>query len=94
MIKTKTEEVRAFIKGLIKSDMPTEDIDKHQKMLETLDEIDKDEESYNKEINSCKDKIVSLIKAEGSANPPQENEGDKKPRSLEEIAKSMTNGGK
>lgn len=94
MIKSKTEEVRAFIKSLIKSDMSTEDIDKHQKMLDKLDEIDKDEDSYTQEINSCKDKIVSLIKTEGSANPPQDGEGDKKPRSLEEIAKSIANGGK
>ena len=94
MIKSKTEEVRAFIKGLINPNMSSEEIDKHQAILNKLDEIDKDEDSYNKEINSCKDKIVSLIKSEGSANPPQENEGDKKPRSLEEIAKSISNGGK
>ena len=93
MIKSKTEEVRAFIKGLINKDMSSEDIEKHQKMLDNLDAIDKDEESYTKEINSCKDKIVSLIKSEGSANPPQEEE-NKKPRSLEEIAKSISNGGK
>lgn len=91
MIKTKTENVRAFIKGLISSDMSAEDIDKHQKVLDTLDEIDKEEDSYTNEINVCKDKIVSLIKTEGTANPPQD-EGNKQPRSLEEIAKSISGG--
>ena len=94
MIKSKTKEVRDFITGLINSDMSTEDIEKHQKMLSKLDEIDKEEESLTQEINSCKDKIVSLIKTEGSANPPQDGEGNKNPRSLEEIAKSIANGGK
>ena len=74
--------------------MSAEDIDKHQKMLNQLDEIDKEEESYTKEIGECKDKIVSLIKTEGTANPPQDGEGNKQPRSLEEIAKSIANGGK
>ncbi len=93
-MKEKISNVREFIKGLITTEMSNEDIEKHQKMLNELDDIEKEEESYKKEISECKDKIVSLIKTEGSSNPPKEDGGNQQPRSLEEIAKSISNGGK
>lgn len=90
MIKEKTGSIREFIKGLINSDMSKEQIDKHEQAVKMLDEIDQEDESKDKEIRDCKDKIVSLIKTEGSSNPPEDSE--KKPRSLEEIAKATLGG--
>lgn len=89
-IKEKTGNVRDFIKGLINSDMSKEQIDKHEQAVKMLDEIDQEDEAKDKEIRECKDKIVSLIKTEGSSNPPED--GEKKPRSLEEIAKATLGG--
>ena len=90
MIKEKTGSIREFIKGLINSDMSKEQIDNHERFVKMLDEIDQEDESKDKEIRDCKDKIVSLIKAEGSSNPPED--GDKKPRTLEEIAQATLGG--
>lgn len=90
MIKEKTGSIREFIKGLINSDMSKEQIDQCEGMVKQLDEIDQEDESKDKEIRECKDKIVSLIKTEGSNNPPED--GEKKPRSLEEIAKATLGG--
>ena len=90
MIKQKTGDVRNFIKGLINPDMSKEQIDQYEQAVKQLDEIDQEDEAKDKEIRECKDKIVSLIKTEGSSNPPED--GDKKPRSLEEIAKATIGG--
>lgn len=90
MIKEKTGSIREFIKGLINPDMSKEQIDQYEGMVKQLDEIDREDESKDKEIRDCKDKIVSLIKTEGSSNPPED--GEKKPRSLEEIAKATLGG--
>ncbi len=90
MIKEKTGSIREFIKGLINPDMSKEQIDQYEGMVKQLDEIDQEDESKDKEIRDCKDKIVSLIKTEGSSNPPED--GEKKPRSLEEIAKATLGG--
>lgn len=90
MIKQKTGDIRNFIKGLINPDMSKEQIDQYEQAVKQLDEIDQEDEAKDKEIRECKDKIVSLIKTEGSSNPPED--GDKKPRSLEEIAKATLGG--
>ena len=91
-IKEKTKVVKEFLKSHITKDMKTEDIEKYQQMIQHLDDIDGEEDTYTKEISDCKDKIVSLIKNEGSANPPQD-EQEKQPRSLKEIAESISKDG-
>ncbi len=59
-------------------------------MIRELDEVEKEEDSYKQEISSCKDQIVSLVKSQGSATPPQDE--PRQPRSLEEIANAITGG--
>lgn len=89
MIKEKTTAVKDFLKGLITKEMSTEEIDKYQNAISQLDEVEKEEESYTKEISECKDKIVSMVKSQGNANPPQD---EKKPRTLEEITNDLYGG--
>lgn len=89
MIKERTSNIREFIKGLITKEMSTEEISKCESMISELDEMDKEEDSYQSEISSCKDKIVSLVKSQGNDTPPQE---EKKPRTLEEISNDLFGG--
>lgn len=91
-IKESTSSLREYIKGIISPDMSKEELDKHEGMLKKLDEIDQENDSQENEIKSCKDKIVSLIRTEGSSNPPREDGGTKTPRTFEEIAQDMFGG--
>lgn len=91
-IKESTSQLRDYIKGIINQDMTAEEISKHEGMLKKLDEIEQESDSQENEIRSCKDKIVSLIKTDGSSNPPREDGGTKTPRSFEEIANDMFGG--
>lgn len=94
MIKDSTGKVKDFIKGLITSEMESSELQKYQDMITELDSIDNDEARIQKELTDCKDQIVKLVKSQGSANPPKEQIGEPTPRSLEEIASSVINGGK
>lgn len=90
-MKERTSVLKAYLQELMTKEWSAEQISKHNEMLAELDELDKEEEAYKKEIADCKDIIVSSVKSQGNGNPPQE---EKKSRSLEEIAKDMLNGGK
>ena len=90
-IKEITSDIRAYLQEITTKDMTAEQLEKHNRMISRLDEADKEEDAYAKEISDCKDIIVGKIKSQGSAVPPQE---EKKPRSLEEIAQDILNGGK
>lgn len=89
-MKEKTSALRAYLQELTTKEMSAEQLEKHNQMLALFDEIDKEDEANVKEIQDCKNIIVSNIKSQGSAAAPQE---EKKPRSLEEIAKDMLNNG-
>lgn len=89
-MKESTNKIREYLNGLITKEMSAEQLEKHQEMLGELDKIDTAEDTYNKEIDDCKDQIVKLVKSQGTANPPQD--GPKQPRSLEEIATAIIGG--
>lgn len=90
----RTETIQAFIKSLITNETPVDDVNKYQEMVKELSTIDDEIESTNHELNKCKDKIVELVNSQGDATPPKEPNGNQTPRSLEEIAQSVINGGK
>lgn len=89
-----TNNVINFFKGLISSDTTTaEDVEKYQGFIKELEEVDQESLKKDEDISNYKDKIVSLVNHQGSANPPKDDVGNT-PRSLEEIAQSVINGGK
>ena len=90
-IKEKTSSIREYLKSLINNEMSADQLDKHQSVLAELDEIDKEDTANLQEITSCKDKIVSLVKSQGTATPPKDTV-EKEPRSLEEIAQAIMGG--
>lgn len=89
MIKETTSKLREYLQSIMTKDMSAEELEKHQTALSSLDSLDNEEESYQNEIASCKDQIVRLVKSQGNANPPKE---EQQPRSLEEIANAITGG--
>ena len=91
-MKEKTKALREYLQSLTTKEMNAEQLEKHNNMISSLDEIDKDEDAYVKEIADCKDIIVSKIKSQGTSTPPKD-EQDKKPRTLEEIARETLNAG-
>lgn len=93
MIKDSTNKVREFLKSKITSEMSTDEINSYQKMIEELDSIDNEDEKASQELTKCKDTIVTLVNKQGNANPPKDETGQQAPRSLEEIAQSVVNGG-
>lgn len=94
MSKDSTGKLRDFIKGLMTNEMETSELQKCQEMLGELDSIDSNEEQYKQDLTDCKDQIVKLVKSQGTSNTPKDEIGEPQPRSLEDIAKSVINGGK
>lgn len=89
-----TNNVINFFKGLISSDTTTaKDVAKYQGFIKELEEVDQESLKKDEDISNYKDKIVSLVNHQGSATPPKDDAGNT-PRSLEEIAQSVINGGK
>jgi len=93
-IKTSTQNLREFITSQIKSDMEKSEIDKYQEILKELDTINSEDDARDKELVECKEVIIKQVKTSGSKDEPKEQESEKEPRSLEEIAQSIENGGK
>lgn len=89
MIKESTAALRNYLQGITTKDWSSEQLQVHQEMIAKLDEIDTEDNKNLKEISDCKDQIVSLVKSQGSSNPPKEEE---KPRTLEEIANAIKGG--
>lgn len=90
MIKDRTKVLREYLQSITTKDMSAEQLEKHQSMINELDEVDKEDDLNLKEISDCKDQIVSLVKSQGSSNPPKDE--PQKPRSLEEIAQATIGG--
>ena len=90
MIKDRTARIREYLQSITTKDMSADDLKVHQSMIAELDEVDKEDDSNLKEISDCKDQIVSLVKSQGSSNPPKDE--PQKARSLEEIASAMIGG--
>ena len=94
MIKDSTNKVRDFLKSKITTEMSNDENNAYQSILEELDVIDKEDDAHSQELTKCKDTIVTLVNKQGSANPPKDAVGEQAPRTLEEIAVSVVNGGK
>lgn len=88
-----TDKVRNFLKGKINDQMSAEELQDYQSMLEELDNIDNESKATHEELAKCKDQIVTLVRTQGTATPPADDP-EPKPRSLQEIANSVINGGK
>ena len=94
-MKEKVEKIKEFLKGLINTDMDTETINKYNEIIGQVDAILDEHNGLEKELVSAKDTIVNLVKTQGNSNPPQDpTPQEKQPRGLEEIAQSISNGGK
>ena len=87
------ENVKNFLKGLITSETSTDDVQKYQGLISEIEEVEQEQKSTSDELAKCKDTIVSLVNHQGSAKPPKDDVNTQ-PRSLEEIAQSVINGGK
>ena len=94
-MKEKVELIKEFLKNHITSDMDTETIKSYNDMIEQADAILDEHNDLEKELVSAKDTIVKLVKTQGNSNPPSDpTPQEKQPRGLEEIAESISNGGK
>ena len=93
-IKENSNVIRQYLKDMTSADMSSEQLERHNSIIKMLDDNDAEEDKLITEINKGKNTIVSLIQSQGSAVAPQNPSGEPTPRSLEEIAQSIVNGGK
>lgn len=93
-IATNINLVKDFLKGKINNEMSSEELDSYNKMLGACDEVLNADTSRDNEVSSLKDVIIRSVQTTGDSKPPKEEQEEKKPRTLEEIANDVKSGGK
>lgn len=93
-IKDYSKTIKDFITGLITPEMEKSKIDEYNNILNVVDSINSEDESRDNELVECKEVIIQQLKSQGSSDEPKEEKEEVQPRSLEEIATSISNGGK
>lgn len=84
--KEKVSQLKELAKSkMVKEDSSAEEIQAYTDYENSLNGL---EEEYNKELEEkakLKDTIVRLVSNQGDGKKPQEESGESKPRTLEEI---------
>ena len=94
-IRDYSKTIKDFITGLITPEMEKSKIDEYNNILNVVESINSEDESRDNELVECKEVIIQQLKSQGSSDEPKEEQVQEvQARSLEEIATSISNGGK
>lgn len=94
-IQSLMTDLKGYLSGLITEDMNVEQINEINAHINKCDEALDEYKKTDDELLSAKETIIKIVKNSGSSEVPQDSsEVSKAPRSLEEIANSIKNGGK
>lgn len=88
-IKDLSKDIKDFLTSSINADMPKEQIDKYNEIIGLCDSIDEENSAQEKELHDCKEVIIKQVRSQGSSDKPKEEESEKQPRTLEQIAQDL-----
>ena len=80
---------KASLKDGLKPDSSADDIKRIDSLCSKLDEIESEANTTLKDKADITDMYIQAVKNQGSVEAPKEDNGEKTPRSLEEIAQEV-----
>ncbi|MBO7716802.1 MAG: hypothetical protein J6S85_24760 [Methanobrevibacter sp.] len=92
-IQEKMEAIKSYLQGMIKPEMEVNTITSINDQIKMCDEVIEDSKKTQDELVQAKEVIIKVVKNSGSSDTPKDdsNPVSKTPRSLEEIAKEISN---
>lgn len=94
-IQEKMESLKSYFQGLIKPEMEVSVLTSINDQIKICDEVIETSKKTEDDLVQAKEVIIKMVKNNGSSEAPKDESSpvSKTPRSLEDIAKDISNRG-